>query len=167
MKFRDGSIDDLGAVLRLFDENIAWLVARGSEAQWGSDPWSNDEKKIAFLHDLLIGGSLTIVENDEGVIGASLISTEPMHYVPPIDEPERYLTLLIASPRYRGQHIGRQLIERARKRTTEEGINLLRVDCWSGGDRKLVEYYTNEGFVPTERIEVRPNTFVQVFEWRP
>ena len=48
-----------------------------------------------------------------------------------------------------------------------EGIGLLRVDCWAGGDRRLVSYYASEGFTPTQEIEVRPGTSVQTFEWRP
>jgi GNAT superfamily N-acetyltransferase len=90
-----------------------------------------------------------------------------MPYVPAIDEPERYLKLLIASPRHRGEKIGHRLIARARERTVAEGVHLLRVDCWAGGDRRLVSYYTGEGFTPTQEIEVRPGTSVQVFEWRP
>lgn len=167
MDFRSGAMDDLDAIIGLFDENITWLVARGSEAQWGSALWSTDEKKIAFLRELLAGGDLTIAEIDGKVVGASLLSRQPMHYVPAIEEPERYLTLLIASPRFRGHSIGSGLIARAREQTLAEGIHLLRVDCWSGGDRKLVEYYTRQGFTPTQRIEVRTDTFVQVFEWRP
>ncbi len=40
-----------------------------------------------------------------------------------------------------------------REYTVAEGVCLLRVDCWSGGDRRLVAYYTNEGFTPLEEIE--------------
>ena len=58
------------------------------------------------------------------------------------------------------------MIQRARNRMVSEGIKLMRVDCWSGGDRKLVSYYTGQGFTPTHEIEVRPGASVQVFEWR-
>lgn len=167
VQFRSGSEEDIDAILALFDANIAWLVERGREAQWGSEPWSEDEKKIDFVRGLLSSGELTLVEINGDVVGASLLTDHPMPYVPAIDEPERYLKLLIASPAHRGMRIGHQLIERARARTIEAGINLMRVDCWAGGDRRLVDYYVNEGFTPTEEIEVRPGTSVQVFEWRP
>ena len=90
-----------------------------------------------------------------------------MPYVPPADEPERYLKLLVSSPALRGRKIGHRLIELARELTVSEGISLLRVDCWSGGDRRLVSYYVGEGFNPAAEIEVRPGVSVQVFEWRP
>jgi GNAT superfamily N-acetyltransferase len=108
-----------------------------------------------------------MAEMDGDVVGASVVADHPMPYVPAIDEAERYLKLLIASPAHWGQKIGHRLIELARETTIADGIGLLRVDCWSGGDRRLVAYYESEGFTPVQEIEVRPGTSVQVFEWRP
>ncbi len=165
-RFRAGSPADTDAIMALFDANVAWLVERGRTDQWGSDPWSIDPKKVEFVRGLLATGVVTIAEIDGTVVGASVVSDHPMPYVPPLDEDERYLKLLIASPAHRGEKIGHQLIERARANTLAAGVNLLRVDCWSGGDRRLVDYYIGEGFTPTEEIKVRPGTSVQVFEWR-
>ncbi len=167
LHFRTGSIADAEAVLALFDANVAWLAERGRSAQWGSEPWSESSTKTGFVRDLLASGEVTIAEADGEVVGASVVTDHPMPYVPAIDEPERYLKLLIASPRHRGEKIGHRLIELARERVVAEGIGLLRVDCWSGGDRRLVAYYVGEGFAPAQEIEVRPGTSVQVFEWRP
>lgn len=116
---------------------------------------------------MLPTGLVTIAEIDGEVIGASLVSDQPMPYVQPLAEPERYLKLLIASPAHRGEKVGHRLIELAREHTINEGLGLLRVDCWSGGDRRLVAYYESEGFAPTHEVEVRPGASVQVFEWRP
>lgn len=165
--FRPGSIEDTDAVLALFDANVAWLVERGFAAQWGSDPWSTSPRVVEFVRDLLSSGVVTIAELEGEVVGASVVADGPMPYVPPADEPERYVRLLISSPAHRGLKFGHRLIELAREYTVSEGINLLRVDCWAGGDRRLVAYYTSEGFTPTQEIEVRPGTAVQVFEWRP
>lgn len=167
IQFREGSQSDTDTILTLFDANIAWLVERGREAQWGSEPWSGDVKKVEFVRDLLSSGTITIAESGDEVVGASLLTDHPMPYVPPAGEPERYLKLLIASPQHRGMKIGHQLIQRAREQTLNEGVHLMRVDCWSGGDRRLVQHYISQGFTPTEEIEVRPGTSVQVFEWRP
>ena len=167
VRFRTGSIEDIDAVLALFDANVTWLVERGRSAQWGSEPWSGNARLVAFVRDLLANGVVTIAEIDGDAVGASVVTDHPMPYVPAVDEPERYLKLLIASPAHRGEKIGHRLIELARERTVADGIGLLRVDCWAGGDRRLVEYYVREGFVPTQEIEVRPGTSVQVFEWRP
>jgi GNAT superfamily N-acetyltransferase len=164
--FRAGSTNDLDAVLALFDANVAWLVEQGRPDQWGSEPFSTNLKLVEFVRDLLASGTVTIAEIDGNAVGASVVTDHPMPYVPATDEPERYLKLLIVSPAHRGEHIGRRLIELAREQTVDEGIELLRVDCWAGGDRRLVSYYISEGFAPAEAFEVRQGTSVQVFEWR-
>lgn len=167
MQFRAGSSDDTDAVLALFDANVVWLVERGRSDQWGSEPFSENPAYVEFVQQLLGSGVVTIAEIDGEVVGASVVTDHPMPYVPAIDEPERYLKLLIASPAHRGAKIGHQFIELARERAVADGVELLRVDCWAGGDRRLVQYYVSEGFTPTQEIEVRPGTSVQVFEWRP
>lgn len=167
IQFRTGSDQDTDAIVSMFDANIAWLVERGRSDQWGSEPWTGNTQRTEFVRDILNSGMVTIAEIDGKVVGASVVTDHPMPYVPALDSPERYLKLLIASPEHRGQKIGHRLIELARDQTIKEGVELMRVDCWSGGDRRLVAYYESEGFTPTERIEVRENTFVQVFEWRP
>jgi GNAT superfamily N-acetyltransferase len=167
MQFRAGSIEDIDTVLALFDANVAWLVERGRSAQWGSEPWSESPRLVEFARELLSSGVVTIAEIEGEVVGTSVVTDCPMPYVPATDEPERYLKLLMSSPKHRGQKIGHHLIELAREYTVSEGVNLLRVDCWSGGDRRLVSYYTSEGFALTQEIEVRPGTSVQIFEWRP
>ncbi len=167
MLFRPGSNADTDALMALFDANISWLVERGRSEQWGSEPWSGSPKHIDFVRGLLSSGVVTIAEIEGEVVGASVVTDHPMPYVPSIGEPERYLKLLISSPAHRGQQIGHRLIGMARELTIADGIALLRVDCWSGGDRRLVTYYTSEGFTPVQVIEVRPGTSVQVFEWRP
>lgn len=167
VEFRMGSAADLDAVLALFDANVVWLVEQGRSGQWGSDPFSTNPKLVEFTRELLASGVVTIAEIENAVVGASVVTDHPMPYVPAIEEAERYLKLLITSPARRGEKIGHRLIELAREQTVADGIGLLRVDCWSGGDRRLVAYYTNEGFIPVQEIEVRPGTCVQVFEWRP
>ncbi len=167
MEFRPGSVADTDAVVALFDANIAWLVERGRSAQWGSEPWSDNPQRVEFVRDLLASGAATIAEINGVAVGVSVVTDHPMPYVPSIEEPERYLKLLIASPNHRGQQIGHRLIELAREQTIAAGVDILRVDCWAGGDRRLVNYYVDEGFTPTQEIEVRPGTSVQVFEWRP
>ena len=66
--------------------------------QWGSDPFSENPKLVEFVRDLLSSGVVTIAEIDGEVVGASVTTDHPMPYVPAIEEPERYLKLLIASP---------------------------------------------------------------------
>jgi GNAT superfamily N-acetyltransferase len=89
-----------------------------------------------------------------------------MPYVPPIDEPELYVRLLIASRRRKGERIGSGLVQRAREEAARRGIDLLRVDCYASDDEALIRYYESQGFTRTQRIEVKPGVSVQVFEQR-
>lgn len=152
--------------MALFDANVMWLTERGRTAQWGSEPWSDKPDRVSFVRNMLDQGAATIAEIGGEVVGVSIVADHPMPYVPPLEEPERYLLLLMSSPAHRGEKIGHQLIELAREKTLDDGIDLLRVDCWAGGDRRLAAYYASEGFIPIEEIEVREGTWVQVFEWR-
>ena len=76
--FRDGSVDDLDAVLRLFDDNIEWLVARGRDGQWGSEPFSTNPTRVNFVRDILASGEVTIAEHESSVFGASVLTDHPM-----------------------------------------------------------------------------------------
>ena len=40
MNIRPGRPEDARTVLALFDEAVAWLVARGQPGQWGTEPFS-------------------------------------------------------------------------------------------------------------------------------
>jgi hypothetical protein len=40
VRVEPGSAADGGRLLALFDDAVAWLVARGQTAQWGSEPFS-------------------------------------------------------------------------------------------------------------------------------
>jgi hypothetical protein len=46
------------------------------------------------------------------------------------------------------------LVEQARQVAAERGIDLIRVDCYAGDDRKLVAAYEGLGFAPTEPFTV-------------
>ena len=100
------------------------------------------------------------------LIGALIVNELPMPYVPPIEERELYVRLLISSRRFKGQQIGARLVDFARDEARKRGIDLLRVDCYSGPDEKLVRFYESVGFTRTERINVRDDIHVQVFEER-
>ena len=48
----------------------------------------------------------------------------------------------------------RVLLDHARDLAEEQGVGLLRVDCYGGDDRALVRYYEREGFRATEPFTV-------------
>jgi GNAT superfamily N-acetyltransferase len=162
---RPGSVEDLDTVMAMFDEAIVWLVAQGRSAQWGSQPYSTEPRVVDFVRKMLEHGETSFAERNGKTLGVLVISPERIAYAPEAGEPEIYIHLLITSPEVRGQGVGSLLLEHARAETRRRGIGLLRVDCWAGGDRRLVRYYENAGFTPTVEVPVQ-DTSVQIFEQR-
>ena len=49
---------DLVAVLAVFDSTVAWMVSQGNTKQWGSSPWSEQQRMVErFRHHLEQDGS--------------------------------------------------------------------------------------------------------------
>jgi ribosomal protein S18 acetylase RimI-like enzyme len=163
---RPGGADDLAMLLALFDEAVAWLAAAGRAGQWGSRPWSSEPLRVARVRGLLSGGELTVAEVGALPAGGLVLAGRPPPYAPPVQEPELYVTLLIVSRRFAGRGVGAALLDAARAEVRRRGAALLRVDCWAGGDGRLVAYYRDAGFTATDRFAVDgwPG---QVLEWRP
>lgn len=153
---RPGSVDDLDAVMRLFDAAVEWLVARGQPEQWGTEPWSTDPARVERLRTALQEGESWVAVDDAGtVVGATIVSEKPMPYIEPVAERELYVGLLISDPAHRGANIGGSLLDRAKAIARDRGIDLLRVDCFAGGDGSLVRYYESQGFRRVQPFEVK------------
>ncbi len=93
------------------------------------------------------------------------VSEAPPQYAPPVQERELYVHFLVASRDYAGRGIGRQLLDFAREQARQRGIQLVRVDCWAGGDGALVRYYMSAGFARTTEFTLG-EWQGQVFEQR-
>lgn len=151
---RPGSVDDLAATVRLFDANVAWLTERGREGQWGDQPWTGEPDRERFVRDILTAGDVWVaVVDDADPAGVLVVSGNAPPYVEPAGEPELYVLLLIADPRLRGAGVGAALLAHARSVATDRGVDLVRVDCWAGGDGRLVEYYESQGFRRTSAFD--------------
>jgi GNAT superfamily N-acetyltransferase len=157
MRIRAGDTRDLPAVMAMFDEAVAWMVAHGNTQQWGTEPWSGDPVRLRRVTEMIDVGELWIAEVDGVPAGLLLTTPEPTKYVEPVAEPELYVSLLLTSRRYAGRKIGAQLLAKARADAEAKGVSLLRVDCYAGGTGELVRYYERNGFV-------RAGTFT-VGEW--
>ena len=185
MRIRPGGPEDTPIVLSLFDDAVAWLVSRGLEGQWGTEPWSRVPARVERVRGLAAEG-LWIAELDTGSgetagptetaeaaetsrtgrpVGALTVTETPPSYAPAVDERELYVHLLLVSRSHPGRRIGSRLLDHAREQARARSISLVRVDCWSGGDGALIRYYERQGFTPTERAPVGERE-VQVFETR-
>jgi GNAT superfamily N-acetyltransferase len=149
-----GSLADFDAVMRLMDEAVAWLAAAGRPGQWGTEPLSGQQKSVDHMRKEVGDNDLWLARIDGEIVGAMLLGDHPTYYVEPVAEPEIYLHLLVASRRHIGAGIGRRLVDKAIALAREEGIGLIRVDCYAGDDRKLVAAYERLGFTPTTPFQV-------------
>jgi GNAT superfamily N-acetyltransferase len=164
-RIRTGSAADAPAVVGLFDEAVAWLVARGQEGQWGTTPWSQRPELVARTHAWARGDGLRIAQEDGDAtpLGALVLGAHPPH-VEPIDEPEAYVEALVTSRAHAGRRIGAQLVAAAAEEARDAGAAVLRVDCWAGAP-PLVAWYERQGFRRSGSFDVR-GWIGQVFTMR-
>jgi GNAT superfamily N-acetyltransferase len=153
MRIRTGGPGDAQAVLDLFDEAVAWLVARGQTGQWGTEPFSAFERRIEKVREWAGGDGLRIAELSGEPVGALVLGEHPP-WVDPPDRPELYVEALVTSRRFAGRDIGGALIRRAISETRAAGLSLLRVDCWAGAP-PLVAWYERQGFTRTGSFVVQ------------
>jgi GNAT superfamily N-acetyltransferase len=150
MEMRRGDLDDEQILLDLFDEAVAWMVARGNTEQWGTEPFSALPHRAAGVRTVIREGELWIAEVDGEPVGALIVSDKAPPYAPPADEPELYVILLLVSRRHAGKKIGTALLDFAGDEARAREVSLMRVDCYAGGTGELIRYYTRHGFTPTE-----------------
>ncbi|WP_447920768.1 N-acetyltransferase family protein [Achromobacter aegrifaciens] len=154
LTIRRASVDDAPAVLRIFDDVIAWFVGMGNEGQWGSEPWSTLPHRIARVTASCALPGAWVAEEPEGAIRGALVLGDAMPYVPSATEPEVYVRLLVASREARVRGIGRRLLAFADDQARAAGVSRLRVDCYGGGNGALVHFYESCGYERLSTFDV-------------
>ncbi|MFD3683225.1 GNAT family N-acetyltransferase [Nocardiopsis sp. NPDC058631] len=165
MRLRQGGPADLPVVLAMFDDTVAWLAARGLSGQWGDQPWSRDPDRVRLVEELVADG-LWVAEAGGSPAGVLTVREQAPEYAPPAGERELYVRLLLVSRDHTGADVGGKLLAFARRQARGNGVALVRVDCWSGGDGALIRYYEGQGFTPTVRAPVGERE-VQILQIRP
>lgn len=150
-----GDEGDLPGILTLWDETVAWLVAKGVTGQWGTTPFSQlPAMRERFLLWLRRGeffvarermapsgpivGTLALVDTIPGY-AASAWGQAPEHGL--------YLEAFTTARMLRGSGLGRGLLRWAEAYTVEQGKAFLRLDCWAE-NQALYAYYCAAGFQP-------------------
>lgn len=153
MRIRPGTPEDFDAVLALGDEAVAWMNARGNTEQWGTKPWTGDEKHEQMVYYALLGDGVHVMESKEGdVVGVLMATDQRSEHAPVVDERELYINLLLTSRQRSGQGIGAALMERAKAVAGEQGIDLIRLECWAGENGSLVRVYEGYGFQRVQEV---------------
>jgi GNAT superfamily N-acetyltransferase len=160
-------------VLHLLDTAVKWLVSHDRTGQWGAAPFSENPRRAEQLKEFATTGhglwlAVKVAADDTPILGQNQPQTtdgeapgfvigalalgEKMPYVTPVSEPELYVRLLVTDREWAGSGIGKRLLDHARHLANRAGVSLLRVDCYAGGDSKLVRYYESQGFERFERL---------------
>ncbi|KAF2447559.1 hypothetical protein P171DRAFT_518648 [Karstenula rhodostoma CBS 690.94] len=156
---RPGTEADVPTMLRLMDDRTEWLVSQGRTKQWGTERQSDRPDRIEGATKYARSGGTWIViekgplESSEQVLGVLTVG-DAASYVNPATEPELYINYLITDPKAGGgRGLGGLLVEKAKALAKEKGVRLLRLDCYAGGDGKLVRWYESQGFQKQEAFE--------------
>lgn len=155
MEIRKGGADDIPAILALLDSAAQRLTAAGRTAQWGTEPLSRREPVVRRVHEYVAEGTPWLAEIDGEPAGTLILTSGPGSgpAIAPADEPEQYVHWLATDSRFTGRGVGAALLAHAAAETRAQGLGLLRVDCYAGGDGKLVAYYESQGFRRTETYD--------------
>jgi GNAT superfamily N-acetyltransferase len=140
-----GSLDDLAALLPLFDRAVEWLVELGQEGQWGATPFSESAAMSGHLRGLVAAGDLRVARAAGGAVVGGCVLGDAPSYAPAFVEPSRYLEAMVTDRRLAGRGIGSLLVADAVERTLAAGVGVLRTDCWDGAPG-LVRWYERQGF---------------------
>lgn len=73
MKIRPGDDRDLPVLLDMFDEAVAWMVARGNTEQWGTEPWSAQPRRVDRVRGIVARADLVSRRHAGKRIGARLL----------------------------------------------------------------------------------------------
>ena len=152
MTIQQGTAADADRLLALFDDAVAWLVARGQTGQWGSEPFSARPNTVERVRGWLAADDLWFATDDGSDAGAILLG-DAHDYVPPPAVPELYVKVLLTAAAYRNQGVGARLIAHAGDLARSQGAEQLRVDCWAGVDA-LPAAYERLGFTRTGSFDV-------------
>jgi GNAT superfamily N-acetyltransferase len=146
LTLRHGGAQDAPRLLKLFDDAVAWLVARDQTGQWGTEPFSARPSQVERTQAWAAGGGLWFAVPDAGSEPAgAIVLGEAPGYVPAADRREVYVEVLLTAPAWRGRGVGARLIEHAVAVGHERHAAQLRVDCWDGV-RALPSQYERLGF---------------------
>lgn len=151
---RPGEEGDLDTVLGLLDKAVRWLVRTGRTDQWGTELFSESPDRRAQIGGMLSAGVLRIAEASGEAVGASVLALHPTAYVAPLPGPELYIHLLVTDPDFAGTGVGRVLVADAVELARRQRAEVLRVDCYAGGDGALVRAYQRLGFTPSTSLLV-------------
>jgi GNAT superfamily N-acetyltransferase len=114
VRLRHGGAGDAHALLALFDDAIAWMVARGQTGQWAGEPFSAQPAQVERARRWAARGGLWFASPEAGEGGdpmGAIVVGDAHGHIPPAERPELYVqVLLLTATAWRGRGVGALLI---------------------------------------------------------
>jgi GNAT superfamily N-acetyltransferase len=143
---------DAAQILSVTDEATAWLVDHGLEAQWGSEPPSEEASFVTRVSDWIRDGEAIVAVDEAGdVDGYMVAGCLPPPYLDAqiaqrAVEDAGYVYTLASRMTPESRGVGRALLDWADVWARGLGVAFLRLDCWAD-DPALRAYYEKQGFL--------------------
>ena len=153
-------------MLRLYDEAVIWLNARGITEQWGTSPVSSRLHLVDEIAGFLQHGTVAEDTEIQGFIAVDFATPDyfPSYAGQPTVMDGGYVHTLVARRMPTARGVGADLLRWAERHTQGRGKAYLRLDCWAGNP-KLVAYYERKGFMRCGKV-TGEDRWEQLFEKR-
>ncbi|EJD38363.1 hypothetical protein AURDEDRAFT_172603 [Auricularia subglabra TFB-10046 SS5] len=163
-RMRDGRLaqKDVAKCYALLDAAVEWLKSIGRSDQWGEVPFSQSERLRTFMEPMFKSdGSYGWFIEDEKTgecVGVLIAGANTPGYAEQFkaEQAQVYIHLLVTSSKRRGENLGATLVGAAKTHARDQGISLVRVDCYNGNDGQLRRWYEKVGFASVGTFETSP-----------
>ncbi|WP_019812196.1 hypothetical protein [Saccharomonospora halophila] len=116
--------DDLGTVMRLLHERVAWLRRRGS------DQWSTHSRWLPEMEESLAQRRTWLLRDARTCVPLGT-KGDPVFWTPAeLREPAVYLAKLATTPAYAGLALGKLLLDFTLHFAATRGFSTVRMDVW-------------------------------------
>ncbi|MDQ1912169.1 GNAT family N-acetyltransferase [Paenibacillus sp. GD4] len=148
LSIRRAESRDLPAVLELWLEAADWIYR-----ELGIHQWKPSSFTIESVTEHFRKTELFVAVDGERVMGTYSVQwNDPFIWGDRDDEQSGYIHRLVVSRSYRGEGVGRLLLEQAAVYIRSQGKDRIRLDCMADNVR-LNEYYRHQGFEYLGRVD--------------
>jgi ribosomal protein S18 acetylase RimI-like enzyme len=141
LDLRSAVASEVPALVQILNEAQDYKAGQGDE-DWGDTPFTTEE-----VGEMVATGNTYVGTVDGQPAAAVMLTWEdaPIWDEKGVDEQAAYVHRLAVGDRFRGQHLGEQILEWAGDEARKAGRKYLRLDC-PAGNEKLQSYYRSLGF---------------------
>ncbi|MFG2394556.1 GNAT family N-acetyltransferase [Streptomyces lavendulae] len=147
-----GGSDEVVDFLGMLHDYSSWLVLARHPSLYETLEWEDPPLIVKQVLGHTRAGQTRICRDLLRVTGGSVLTDAAPEFVPPVDDPELYLHILVTRMRHRQLSMA-ALVADAQAEAARCGARLLRTHCWAGEDGRLVREYEELGFTATLEFE--------------